>query len=214
MYFFKLTTLITLGILAAGCATVELPLVRDEVYPAEWSDISTLGAQCMNPDGTYSNEGIAVDKKGNRTPVMLTSLLERFDTRWEDRWAKTESVTISVVTKKLDDKGDSFATLQVVLNGDLNDPVFEKYAADFTDQNRLERCPCVKNTLVVGMRRQYSYGFPYLGVWMGEMVLWLTKASDGSLIVRIKGTKAGIALPVPYAKESFLWARFKKVEEK
>ncbi len=210
----ELALLAALGFLAAGCATVDvkLPLTRDQVYPADWPGIPVQGPQCQNLDGTYYNQGIEVDDRGSRTPVALSSLLERQDTSWEDRWARTGSVTLRVVTEKLDKNGDSQGRLDVVLNGDPDDPVFEKYAADFTDREMLKRVFCVKSTLVVAPRRQWGGG--YIG-WFGGggLDLYLTKASDGSLVAGIIRSKAGLVLVVPYARETFTWARFEMARE-
>lgn len=212
-HYQNITILFILPALASGCGTIaNIPLTPDKNYPEDWPAIITAGEQCKDISGTYFNEGTAVDEEGSLTSVFLSSLLERQLTIWEDRWVKTKSATLEVVTKRMDANGDSVASLEVVLNGDPDDPKFEEYSAGFTDREGLNICPCVKNTLVIGMRRTGGSAFRIAG-HAEEQFLLLTKTSDGSLIAKTRKTYLAHFLLFPYYKRSYRWAVFRPTEE-
>ena len=207
-----LVILFALGILANGCETVKIPLARDHVYPADWPDITSAGPQCEEIAGSYYNEGVAVDDKGNSTPVMLARLLERNDPG-KDLARRAEKVTLLFETRNLKKNGDSIGTLRVTMEGPFEDPEFRDYASDFTRREFLESCLCKKDFLHPAERRQSGGAAQGFGLLGGGTSLWLGKAPDGTLIARTKKYTVGFLVILPVYSDTFTWAIFRPVEE-
>jgi hypothetical protein len=170
-----------------GCAMNKPPLQRDECYPTAWPDITTLETDCQGLNGTYANEGIYVDEKGTHS-ILLTSILP------PNRHAKAESVSLNVVTNKIDANADSFATLQLVFdNSMMSHDSF-----------------CIQRTLFYTPRSS-SGVVPFIAIIGSQQNVWLTKASDGSLLANVWDYTAGVVILFPFYIQSHYWARFERI---
>ncbi len=181
--------------LLAGCAMTKPPLQRDQGYPAEWPDISSLGAECKGLDGTYANQGTVIDRKGIPRTILLTSILLK------ESPAEVTSISLKVVTKK----------------GRPDQNTFAKLLISFGEQNakegKLSDCFCIQHTLSCpNVASSYS-GFPYLGLVSYQQSVWLTKATDGSLVAKIWDCTTGVVVVVPFYKQSYVWARFTRIAD-
>ncbi len=188
----KLTALIVVVLLVTGCATSRPPLQRDETYPAEWPDLSSLGPECKGLDGIYANDGIITDTSGTTQNIVLHNLLIRRSL------TEAKALSLKVVTRRVDANKDSFATLMIAVADGVSSE------SDETD------CLCVKQRLMCPMVGGGGGGIPFLA---GQIDVWLTKATDGSLLVKIWDTTVGLIVVVPYYSQSSGWARFKRIKE-
>jgi hypothetical protein len=204
--------LVTLGLMAAGCGTMKAPLKSDRMYPSDWPDISSLGTECKDLNGTWIDEGTVVDEKGNLTPVLLSSLF------FGNVSTKSGILSLNVITKKLDSNQDSIASLEMVMGTDNKHAPLESHAGNPFIRKELEPCYCIQGTFLaisdVPLEGPNILGWAYLfrvGFAGGQMNVWFTKATDGSLIVKVDEHIAGMILIVPFHTQSSTWARFTRV---
>ncbi len=193
----KLTALFVVVLLVTGCAAGRPPLQRDETYPAEWPDISSLGPECKGLDGIYANDGITTDisyTTHNQTITLHNLLIKPLRTG-------VKAVSLKVVTRRVDANKDSFATLMVAAADDVSSE------SDETD------CHCVKQRLFCRAVGGSIGAVPFLYAGWSQVNVWLTKATDGSLLVKIGHFLAGHFLVLPIYKQSSEWARFKRIRE-
>jgi len=188
----KFAALLAFVFLTAGCAMSKPPLQKDQSYPAEWPDISSLGLECKGLDGTYANEGNVNDAGKGLQTILLTSIFP------VSVPMEAKSVSLKIVTRKIDSHQDTFATLQITVgNGKKN-------------QYEWEDCYCVKRALFYSPSQE-SWAFPYLALGGSQRNVWLTKATDGSLIAKTWDYSLGYILFVPFYRQSHVWARFKSI---
>ncbi len=191
----KLTALIVVVLLVTGCASGRPPLQRDETYPAEWPDLSSLGPECKVLDGIYANDGIATDTSGATHNIVLQNLLIG------GSQTGAKALSLKVVTRRVDAHKDTFATLTIAVADDVSSE------SDETD------CYCVKQRLMCQIASGGGGGIPFLIMGATQIDIWLTKATDGSLLVKIWDTTVGLIVVVPYYSQSSGWARFKRIRE-
>lgn len=187
----KFAALLAFVFLTAGCAMSKPPLQKDQSYPVEWPDISSLGLECKGLDGAYANKGtVNAAGKGLQT-ILLTSILP------VNVPMEAKSVSLKIVTRKIDSHQDTFATLQITV-GDG-----KKNQYEWGD------CYCVKRALFYSPSQEYWAFPPVFGG--SQRNVWLTKATDGSLIARIWDYSGDSILFVPFHRRSYVWARFKSI---
>jgi len=192
----KLTALLVVVLLVTGCAVSRPPLQRDETYPAEWPDISSLGSECKGLDGIYANHGIATDTSGTTHNIVLHNLLIRRSQ------TEAKALSLKVVTRRVDAHKDTFATLMIAVADDVSSE------SDETD------CHCIKQRLFCpNVSPTYGPSSIILMSHFSQTDVWFTKATDGSLLVKIWDSAMGHILVVPYHKQSSAWARFKRIRE-
>jgi hypothetical protein len=184
----RLIALIALSFITVGCAMNKPPLQRDEKYSAAWPDISNLGAECKDLDGTYANEGFYYDGKGALQSIMLTNIIQR------KSHPKDKVVFLKIVPGKIDKNQDSFASLQITVE----------------DDKTSIGCFCIKRTLFYVSGSSGGALPPAFG-YGSQQNVWLTKANDGSLVAKIWDYSAGAVFIVPFYTQSYIWARFERI---
>lgn len=180
----RLTTLLAIAFLT-GCYGPRLQ--RDQRYPADWPEILSLGPECSDLDGTYSNDGTV------RT-VLLTDILLR-------RQLSAEAKTVTLKVRKQKFGLVSYRTLQVDVN----------YGKGIRDNFSLGKVfgpvssNCDKGAWIVCDTHLAGSDDPYV------RYIYLTRPSDGSLIVKIRFIKFGWFLGYYKKAEFSEWARFNSV---
>ena len=191
----EFAALVVFAVITAGCAMSKPPLQRDKHYSAEWPDISSLGMECQELDGSYANEGVVAGVHGDHQTILLTSILPI-----GKEFKEAKVVSLKVVTRKKSSNQDTFATLQVIVDGD------ERHQYESSD------CFCIQRTFFYSPSH-WGGGLPLLFVGGGQRNVWLTKATDGSLIAKIWDYTAGIVVVVPFHKQNYVWARFRPIRD-
>ena len=107
----RLIALIAFSFISVGCAMNKPPLQRDEKYSVEWSDISNLGSECKDIDGTFI-EGFYYDGKGVLQSILMTNIIQ------QKSHSKDRVVSLKIVPGKIDKNEDSFASLQITIEDD------------------------------------------------------------------------------------------------
>lgn len=189
---YRVITLLPLLLLEA-CTSVKAPLQREPGYPPAWPDVASLGEECADLAGWYSNHGTAVDPEGVTQPVALTDIL------LEAPAPDVESISLQVVTKRPPGRGkNTFSRLRLGL--EQVEP----------GEHELSDCFCIDQALFCPGLNPSSSGGPGLGLIGGQQNVWLTRGADGTLLVRIESQTSGIVLVVPIHSRSRLWARFQQ----
>lgn len=186
---YRLASVLRLGplIVTGGCVSLHTPLTADEGYPVRWGSIVPLGQECKSMSGAYDNAGtLAITGKITK-PILLTSLLGLSE--------PATRLSMSVVTRKLDKKGDAFSTLEI-LAGD-----------DTTVRYELNECFCVKQTLMCKVAES-SRAVPYVSIGGSQRNVYFSLAQDGALIAKLQDYHVDIVFVVPVFGKSEPWARF------
>jgi len=180
-------------LLFEACTSVRAPLDREPGYPSTWPDIASLGEECADLAGWYSNHGTAIDPEGATRPVALTDIL------LEAPAPDVESISLEAVTKRPPGRGkDTFSRLRIGL--EQMEP----------GGHELGDCFCIDQALFCPGLNASSSGEPGLGLIGGQQNVWLTRGADRTLLVRIESQTSGIVLVVPVHSRSRLWARFQQ----
>ena len=183
-----LTLSLLFMLLLSGCVSIYAPLVKDSSYPVDWPDIAPAGQECEGLVGTYVNEGVVRTGDTKLQRALLTQLLDIPGTANE--------VSLSVKTRKLDKYGDAHSTLEVVPGGDLG------------ARRELHSCFCVRQTLVCGPIRHSGWAVLSLGFGGSQSNVYMSKLTDGSLIMRLQDYHMDLVVIVPIYGASEPWARF------
>jgi hypothetical protein len=171
-----------LAFLATTTGCLRAPTHPDENYPPEWPQLSSLGTKCQSLAGSYLNKGVVLKKGEPAREVLLSNLLLR------------GSIADIDVLSLRTDVGFAFTTL---------------YVTSGSREVEVPHCVCYNETVLVPSIDASSWGFPYVGMGGSQTNAWLTKATDGSLVVLIEGNTSGIVLIVPYYYQgSTAWGRF------
>ena len=189
----RLTTLLAIAFLT-GCYGPRLQ--RDQSYPADWPEILSLGPECSDLDGTYSNDGTVSRTNGSLRTVLLTNILLR-------RQLSAEAKTVTLKVRKQKFGLVSYRTLQVDVN----------YGKGIRDNFSLGKVfspvssNCDKGAWIVRDTHLAGSDDPYV------RYIYLTRAPDGSLIVKIRFIKYGWFPGLGYYKKAEFseWARFNSV---
>lgn len=189
-FYCLLVLLILTASLFQGCL-VRAPLVTDKEYPSDWGDPLTLGHECKSLEGTYMNEGVVTGIDGSTQPLLLTSVL---NIRSEAR-----IVSLNIRTRKVDQNGDAFITLQVVPDG--NTAMFQE----------LEDCFCVKQTVACKVYEKY-WSIPNFGLGGSQKNVYFSISRDQSLIAKLQIYHADVILAIPAFGMKEPWARFKTAD--
>lgn len=196
---FKIAVLLAFATLGAGCTMHVPPLQRDEHYPAQWPDISSLGLECKDLDGAYANEGIVAAAGVEQQTILLSSVILRGGTTRESKPLKeAKALSLKVATQNKDSQQTTLATLEVNVYG-------QQY-----NSAKLQGF-CVKQAFAIPAVSGSSGGLPYIGFFAEQRNVWLNKANDGSLIAKVWDIDVGLVLVVPYHHQDYVWARFQRI---
>ena len=168
-----------------GCTYAPTP---DEHYPSGWPQ-AFLGAapDCQRLFGSYANEGKTSRKDRSGHGIRLSDLLFSDDKKALAILGDAKALELHV------EKGYFFSTLHVAAG-----------------EHRFEAsgCACYDDTLIVPVAHTAGT-VPGLALSGTGTTAFFTKASDGSLIVKIKSETSGIVVVVPiYYSHTPVWARF------
>ena len=176
-----------------GCVTVRAPLLPDKDYPRDWGALSALGPECKSLEGTYMNDGVATGIDGSTQSVSLTSV---FNIRSDAR-----TVSLGVRTRRVDQNGDAFITLQVLPDG--NTAVFQE----------LEGCFCIKQTLACTQIYETYWSIPNFGLGGSQRNVYFSMSRDRSLVAKLQNYHADMILAIPVFGMKEPWARFKSADQ-
>jgi len=179
-------------VLLAGCVALQAPLVADDAYPALWARPVPLLDHCRSLAGTYLSSGISAVAHDRQVALSLLDALN-VDTT-------AQRVSLEVVTQRLDDKGDAFSTL-VVVSGEAQ-----------PTRHELKNCFCVRQTLVCTQIRESHWVIPNFGVGGKQSNVYITSASDGTLVMRLQNYRIDVVLGVPFFQNREPWARFERAQ--
>lgn len=171
-----------------GCVSLHAPLLKDAAYPADWPDLAGAGGECQGLDGTYANAGALALAAAQPQEVFLTQLLALS--------GNASEVSLSVKTRRLDQRGDAFSTLVVALDG---------------DRRELTNCFCIKQTLACTQLDEKYWSIPNFGLGGSQSNMYLSSSTDGSLIVKLQHYHADVVLGLPLYRGTDTWARFNAV---
>lgn len=184
-----LVSLVSLALI--GCVDLHAPFLKDSSYPADWPDITTDGLECRGLDGTYANaESVALGATKQQT-ALLTQLLALPGSASE--------VSIAVNTRRLDKHGDAFSTLVISAAGEQSAP------------RKLNNCYCIKQTLSCTQINEKYWSISNFGVGGSQSNVYISRSTDGSLIVKLQKYHADFVLGLPLYGGTDLWARFAAV---
>lgn len=176
--------------IAQGCVTVHAPLIPDDEFPRAWGKLSALGPECKALEGTYLNGGIAAGFSGSDQSISLTSVL--------NLRSSARTLSLSVRTRRLDQNGDAFSTLKVVIDGNI------------ANAHELEGCFCIKQTLACTQINEKYWAIPYLGLGGSQRNVYFSLSNDGSLIAKLQNYRADVVLLIPVFEMKEPWVRFAK----
>ena len=174
--------------LLAGCVALHAPLERDDSYPNGWPEPVALSDQCHGLAGTYSSVGISIRPDGTESPISLFATL--------NLKSAASSVSLEVVTRRVDNKGDTFSTL-IVKPGD-----------DPSARHEIASCYCVRRTLVCTQLGETYWRVNNLGFGGRQSNIYINTAADDSLILRLQNYRVDVVLGVPLFRNAEPWARF------
>ena len=162
-------------------------------YPEDWPAILALGEYCYEIEGTYSAEGVVFDPsyQDDQNSIQLPGILL-------NRLKGVEANTVSLRVRT-HPKNRFLACLEIVLDEDEE----RSY--------QIDNCVCMNERLSYG--DAYGGGIPPAIIAGGGEIVWLTKASDGSLIAKIWNHHFGLVVVVPYNSKKYVWARFTPIKE-
>lgn len=175
----------------AGCVSLHTPLTSDEGYPANWTPIARLGPECKGMNGDYDNAGTLAVTALSTEPALLTSVLGLAE--------PATRLSLVVVTRKTDKKGDSLSTLEVLPNGNT------------AARRKLEECFCIEETLMCKVSESYR-GVPNVSIGGSQRNVYFSLAQDGALIAKLQDYHIDVVLGVPVFGRAEPWARFRRSE--
>ena len=171
--------------LVAGCVPTYLPLRADDSYPGEWPSIVALGPACEGVDGVYVNEGRATANDGSVQPLLLTAAL---------------GIRDPAARVSLDFQPD------VAMFGGQAELTVSVFDGDSTES--LLPCLCEAETLLCADVDEWA--LEPAGLGGSQQNVYLSMATDGSLIARLQGYSAGMIVVAPVYQRSDAWARFER----
>lgn len=196
-YLLKNVALLFVLLVVLSCAMTKPPLQRDEIYPASWQDIDSLGPECKGLEGVYSNQGVFFDPKGNEQILWLTDILPA---KIE---GKPKTIYLKVVTQKINSNRDTFAKLEIHAYDE--NKALKKFGEC--------RAFCIKHALFF-VSKMNNAATPYLGLYGSQQNVWLTHDKERALVAKIWDYGAGFFAIVPlYKRPSYTWARFARFED-
>jgi len=175
-----------------GCVTVHAPLLPDEKYPRDWGELIAAGPECKGLEGTYQNLGWANDAGGDTRPVSLLAVLG-FP-------GDAKTVSLSKNTRRVDQNGDAFLTLQVAALGD---------AAVFHER---EGCFCIRQTLACTQIGEKYWSVPNFGLGGSQSNAYFSISRDRGLVAKLQNYHADVVLGVPIFRMKEPWVRFGRAE--
>jgi len=184
--------LLSAALLLQACITVHAPLLPDQDYPPDWGEISRLGPQCKDVEGTYSNLGTMTVTGGISQPVSLLEVLNL------DEVANT--VSLNTETRRLDGNGDAFITLRISAHGDAT-------------VVRERECFCIKQTLSCADVSEKYWSSPGVAVVGFQRNAYFAMSPDRTLVVKLQNYHAGVVLGAPIFGMKEPWARFKNAAQ-
>jgi hypothetical protein len=167
--------------LAVACATVNRTPQSDPSYPGEWPQLVGLGPTCAGVNGTYENEGVAIDDQGNRASVLLTRALPIWPPVSGDKLVSLKYLPKSEIRDRFSGEPSSLGDLLVSANGTGR-------AGDLD-----LGCMCARDTLLCA-----------LGIHLEQHNALLTAASDRSLVAKVQIKPFGVG-------GTDQWVRFRRV---
>ena len=171
-----------------GCVPLHAPLQREHGYPDPWPEPASLGPECQAITGTYANTGVVTAPGGVTQPVLLSGVL--------NLPGEATRVALAVRTRKVDQHGDTFATLEVVRD------------ANQAERRSLDNCFCIRQTLACTQVTESYWSIPNLGAGGRQTNVYLSIARDRSLIARLQDYRADVVLTMPVFAKNEPWARF------
>ena len=186
---YRWTLLLLVAMLTQGCIAVHAPLLPDEQYPSDWEDILPLGPECKGIEGTYSNSGWVTSPDGSNQAVSLAGVLNIA--------LDADSVSLRTFTRRIDQSGDAFITLQVSARG--------------VDHDR-EGCFCIKQTLACTQVSEKYWRVPNLGLGGSQSNVYFAIARDRALIAKLQNYHADVVLAIPVFGMKEPWARFPRID--
>lgn len=142
--------------------------------------------------GPTSNEGVTTGSPGDVQSISLTSVLNfRSD-------AKT--VSLNVLTRRLDQNGDAFITLRVIPDDNPDGP------------HELDGCFCIKQTLACTQVSEKYWSMPNFGLGGSQKNVYFSVSQDRSLIAKLQNYRADVILAIPVFGMQEPWARFKSAD--
>jgi hypothetical protein len=137
--------------------------------------------------GDYDNAGNLAVTAQSTEPVLLTSVLGLPE--------PATSLSLTVITRKVDDSGDSLSTLEILPNGNT------------TARREITECFCLKQTLMCKVTESYR-GVPYLSIGGSQRNVYFSLAQDGALIAKLQDYHIDVVVAVPVFGKVEPWARF------
>lgn len=166
------------------------PVQRDEKYPREWPDISPLRTECKDLDGTYANVGSMTTGEGGVKTVSLSAILSTGISV-----TGGETVSIKVSTKSFAPFSKDVSKSTLLVNGvAIRNDGF-----------------CIDHCLNFPTYKINSGAISGLDAGGSQQNIWLTRAVDGSLLIKVFEYSAGLIVIVPYYHQTHVWARFERI---
>lgn len=183
------TLLLLATFVSQGCVSVHAPLLADEQYPSDWGEILPLGPECKGIEGTYANSGWLTGPGGSVQPVSLMGVLNLA--------GDANAVSLRTSTRRIDQNGDAFVTLQVSAHGASRDR---------------ESCFCIKQTLVCTQIAGDHWSVPNFGFGGSQRNAYFAITRDRALVAKLQNYHADVLLAVPVFGMKEPWARFNAID--
>jgi len=197
-------------LLVAGCASAptDQPFGHDRDYPARWPAIAARGRDITELSGAYANAGTLIAEDGTEQPIQLASLLTGQTTYRHPLPAAIQHAEVLRLTVELCPPSRRlFGTVQ-----------FAKMTV--TPKQEPESHVELNDLFFLPRGISHSLELPAFNSSSGAMVVVfiaaqsgasMMPATDGSLIVRIEHSSAGMITIVPFASTSHCYARFLRI---
>lgn len=106
-------------------------------------------------------------------------------------------MSLRTYTRRLDQHGDAFITLQVLADGVSRD---------------LAGCFCIKQTLVCTQISEEYWGLPNFGFGGSQRNAYFAIARDHALVVKLQNYHADVLIALPVFGINEPWARFTPID--
>jgi len=183
---------LTIALALGGCATVTGP----EAYPDKWAsiDLTKVHDGCPTLTGTYSDRGTASHPQQLGAPPLLSEVFARMGRRSGRTWPEpTDVKSVQLILE-----AESLTVRFLSNSGKQTDLPFRRYHFSLGEKRYDDLFTCYASETGSRLRflaepESHSGGIPNLYLEGGGTLVFLLRASDGSLIVQWRSDSVAIS---------------------
>jgi hypothetical protein len=190
------------SLLTLATACLMQPFKPEHGYPAGWPAFRTLSKGCPELNGTYRSTGTArLAGKDDLVPFELAELIPRLTEAHHSKAVNGSQLPDGTVTLTMMPAKSSWSVPYTVASITAGG-VTRSYEIESTCH------PEGLLYLLDGYGGNFVVGFAG-----GQTRVFMTRGSDGSLIVMLHQESGGLVVVVPYYTSEYSWARFEPLRQ-